>query len=69
MVTALVFFISFLDLHFTQYASIFNPHTMQLLNIYIKRGEHIWFTGGLLFLFYFDFDLCQEGKGNNPFPK
>jgi len=35
MVTALVFFISFLALHFTQYASIFRPHTLQLLTINI----------------------------------
>ena len=52
MVMALAFFISFLDLHFTQYASIFKPHTIQLWTIYIKRGEHVLVTGGLLFLFY-----------------
>ena len=40
MVTALVFFISFLERHFTQYASIFKPHTLQSLTIYIKRDEH-----------------------------
>ena len=28
MVTALVFFISFLERHFTQYASIFLPHIL-----------------------------------------
>jgi uncharacterized membrane protein len=59
MVTALEFSISFLDLHFTQYASISKPHTLQSLTIYIKRGEHILFIGGLLFLFYFAFDRCQ----------
>ena len=41
MVIALASFISFLDLHFTQYASIFKPHTLQSVTIYIKRGEHI----------------------------
>ena len=59
IVMALALFISFLDLHFTQYASISKPHTLQSLTIYIKRGEHILFIGGLLFLFYFAFDRCQ----------
>jgi hypothetical protein len=48
MVIALAFFISFLERHFTQYASIFFPHVFYFVLVYFKHGELFDITGSTI---------------------
>jgi hypothetical protein len=47
MVTALAFFISFLERHFTQYASIISLHVFYFATVFISNPANIDVAGGI----------------------